>query len=73
MKKPDPRQPLDYASGYTSPYDKPVKYPKAKVRRRGPSKLRMIYWVVMLTLIAAALWYLRKQLGLWEDLVNPKR
>ena len=43
------KAPLDYQS----PYDRPMK--KRKVRGRGPP--RMVYWVVMLTLIFIVLMY----------------
>jgi hypothetical protein len=67
MKEPDSShgstQPLDDEGGYTSPYDRPVRYPVARPRRR---KLRVAYWVVMLVLIGLLLWYIRTQLPLFE-------
>ena len=53
------KAPIDYES----PYDRPVKPPRER-RQRGliPGKLRIVYWIVMLSAIAFVLWYIRHML-----------
>ena len=64
------KAPLDYQS----PYDRPMKKRKVREPRRFvASPLRMVYWVVMLTLIFIVLMYLRKQTVVrWNELMSPQ-
>jgi hypothetical protein len=79
--KPDPPSqppPLEYEKPSKSRYDRPVEklwWVRLANRRPGrrPGKLRMIYWVVMLSLIAVALWYVHKQVGVWDELMKPPK
>ncbi len=64
------KAPLDYQS----PYDRPIKKPKTPRAQRSfvPSRGRLIYWVVMLTLIGLVLWYIRQKTTVqWDELMKP--
>ena len=64
------KAPLDYQS----PYDRPIKKrrkPRAE-HSLVPSRARLVYWIVMLTLIGLVLLYIRqKTVVQWDELMKP--
>jgi hypothetical protein len=73
------KKPLDYETpatdGAPESYDSPVSnlwWVRLANRRRNrrPGKLRLIYWVVMLTAIGVLLWYIRHMLQPYNDLMK---
>ena len=74
------KNPLDYQSPESKAEPEPldssvsglwwVRLANRRTRSRRPTKLRMVYWVVMLTAIGVLLWYIRHMLAPYNDLMK---